>query len=279
MASVGESAGTPTVAALHVVSLTGLEEKFCQLFVLYNNATQAYVEAYQHVGPRNSARVMAWEVANRYHVRQRIREYEAAAASAIVIDRAALLAQDMEIIEGYRHADQVSRVEWICCRHCHGKDHKYQWIDYPEYLETLGRIAQENEERKASKRRLLEMPGDEGGYGFSPYNDPNVLCPRCEGRGSQRTVIADTSKLVGAAKAIVKGVRTTANGTEVLLHDYDKAKDRIYRATGMYPDDASSVARGAAAGAAAGASAAIAAAKAASEMTAEEAQRLYLDLV
>lgn len=270
-------AQAPTLQELQV-ELTSLEEAFARNYVLCNNATKAYIEASKYNGSRATARVLAWEVANRPHVLQRVRAFEAAAAAAVVIDYAAILDHDRQVVEGHKHADEITQHIWQCCRYCHGKEHKYQWIDYPEYLAALTAAEDKNEERRARKLGELPLPDDEGGYGYLPGNDPNILCPHCEGRGRAVTVIADTTKLEGPARVIVKGVKVTSSGTEVVFHDIDKAKDRLLRAAGLFKDDAASVARGAAAGAAAGATAAIAAAKAASEMTTEQAQRLYLEL-
>lgn len=270
-------AAPPTLQELQV-ALTPLEEAFARQYVLCNNATKAFLQATQHTGTRNSARVMAWQLVNRPHVLQRIRAFESAAAAAVVIDYAAILDHDRQIVEGHKHADEITQHIWQCCRYCNGVDHKYQWIDFAEYLAALAEAETKNEVRAITGRANLELPMDDGGYGFLPGNEPNVLCPKCEGRGTAITVIADTTKLEGPARVIVKGVKVTANGTEVLFHDIDKAKERLLRAAGMFKDDAASVARGAAAGAAAGATAAIAAAKAAEAMTPEQAQRLYLEL-
>jgi len=276
--TVGHSlAAPPTLQELDVV-LTSLEEAFARHYVLTNNATKAYILATNYNGPRATARVIAWELANRPHVLKRVREYESAAAAATVIDVAAILEHDRQIVEGFKHADEITQHIHQCCRYCHGKEHKFQWIDYPEYLTALAEAERKNEERAARKLGSIELPTDEGGYGFLPGNEPDMFCPKCEGRGQAVTVIADTTKLEGPARAIVKGLKVTANGTEVVFHDVDKAKERILRANGVFQDDAASVARGAAAGAAAGATAAIAAAKAADEMTAEQAARLYGEL-
>lgn len=259
--------------------LTQLEEAFARKFVLRGNATNAYIEAFDYTGPRYCARSLAWDLVNRPHVQVRIRQYESAAARATVIDYAALLDRDREIVEGFRYADQVTRHIWQACRYCNGTDHKYQWIDPAEYYEALTRVDEENSIRRVKMQRELPMPSDEGGYGFDPQNDPSIICPKCEGRGNQVTIIADTTRLEGPAKAIVKGVKETKSGIEIVFHDFDASMNRLMRAGGLYGDDAASVAKGAAAGAAAGVAAAtMAAAKAADEMTVEQAQRLYLEL-
>lgn len=274
-------AGTPVLQELFVQP-TVAEDSFARLFVAYGNATRAYIEATQFKGMRSTARVKACEYSNRPHVLRRVREYESAAAAATVIDYAAILDHDRKVVEGHMYADQITQHIWQCCRYCNGVEHQYQWIDFAEYLAALSMAEDKNEERRARKLGELPLPLDAGGYGFLPSAEPSITCPHCEGRGHAITVIADTTKLEGPARAVVKGVKVTANGIEVLFHDVDKAKERLLRAGGIFKDDAASVARGAAAGAAAGATAAIAAAKAAAaldgDMTAEQAQRLYFDL-
>lgn len=260
------------------VLLTPLEEAFARLFVLYNNATRAYVEAAQYEGKRNVARVLAWEMANKPHVRARVREYESAAAAAVVIDYAAILEHDRQIVEGFRHADEITQHRHVCCRYCHGDQHRYQWVDFEEYLHALQMIDDQNAKRREIGKPELPQPSDAGGYGYDPQAEPNLFCPRCEGRGTQVMTIADTTTLQGPARALVKGVRMTTSGVEVVFHDVDKAKERLLRAGGILKDDAASAAKGAALGAAAGAAAAIAAAERAKEMTLEEAQRMYLEL-
>jgi phage terminase small subunit len=278
---VGTTASNPTQGTTLQewnAPLTPMEETFARLFVSYNNATRAYVEAAAFQGPRFIARTHAWEMSNKPHIRRRVREYESAAAAATVIDYAAILEHDRQIVEGYRYADQVTQYLHQCCRYCHGVRHSFQWIDFEEYLDALRSVDVTNAQNAELGKRLLPMPSDVGQYGYDPNLEPNLFCPRCEGRGQSVAVIADTTTLQGPARAIVKGIKVTSNGTEVLMHDIDKAKERLLRAGGYLKDDvAGSAARGAAMGVVAGA-AAIAAAKRADAMTLEEAQRLYLDL-
>jgi phage terminase small subunit len=275
---VGDNTGDGLTLQEWTVKLTPIEENFARLFVLYNNATRAYIEASNSTAKRSVARVMAWEMGHRPHVRKRVQEYYSLAAAATVIDYAAILENDRQIVEGFKHADEITQHIHECCRYCHGTEHRYQWRDFEEYLDALKRVDLENDKRRELGQRELSQPSDSGGYGFDPQAEPNLFCPRCEGRGISVNVIADTTKLQGPARAIVKGIKVTANGAEVVFHDVDKAKERLLRAGGILKDDAASVARGAAAGAAAGATAAIAAAKAADSMTLDEAQRLYQQL-
>jgi phage terminase small subunit len=277
---VGNLADVPVLQELHV-NLTPLEEKFARLFVLYSNATKAYVEAAAYTGPRHIARTLAWGASNRPHILRRIREYESAAAAAVVIDYAAILDHDRQVIEGYRHIDKAIQYIRQCCRYCHGVSHAYQWVDFNEYLESLGTAEDRNSQRRELGKSEAPLPTDEGGYGFDPQAEPNFMCVKCEGRGHAITVIADTTKLEGPVRAAIVGVKETRNGTELVLHDIDKAKERVLRSGGYLRSDASEVGRAAAFGAAVGASAGRAkqAAEDVTQMTAEEAQKLYLELV
>jgi len=90
---------------------------------------------------------------------------------------------------------------------------------------------------------------------------------------------ADTTKLTGGARRLVKGVKQGANGQlEILMHDVDKAAERLYKAAGAFGDDAASVARGAAQGAAIGAATAQAIAAKVDNMSVEDARKAYLAL-
>lgn len=262
------------------IPLTAAEEAFARLFVVYNNATKAYIEAYAWDGKRYVARQNGWNLTHKPNVMQRIREYESAAAQRVVIDYAAILEHDNQIVQAQQHMDQVTQYIWQCCRHCHGEAHAYQWIDYGEFLKALQANQEENETRVESGQRIKEMPSEEGGYGFDPQDEPNILCPKCEGRGRQVAIIADTTKLTGPARAAVIGIKQGAQGQiEVLLHDVDAAKNRLLRAGGYLQSDSQAIARGAAQGAAAGAIMATqAAAERAEKLTTDEAQRLYLEL-
>src|ERR1700758_2699321 len=91
---VGTTASTPvpgTTLEEWNKPLTTLEETFAKLFVQCCNATKAYIEATGYEGPRHLARIYAWEMSNKPHIRRRVREYESIAAAATVIDYAAIL--------------------------------------------------------------------------------------------------------------------------------------------------------------------------------------------
>lgn len=262
--------------ALQERPLTAKQRAFSERYVVCRNMTQAYRETHDVVGRSSHHHVSAWEVMQVPQVWRYVKELEREAAQMAKVDVAAILATDLAIVEAAAHADALSSYVVECCRFCHGKNHLKQWRDDHEYDLALCAVLDFN--AKAPEGKALDLPSDEGGYGFDPRQEPVITCPSCEGRGLERAIIADTSK-IGPASPLFKGIKVTKNGIEVLLHDVDKAKERLLRAAGAFGDDAASVARGAAAGAAVGHAAAAAVAAKAKDMSADELRKAYLTLV
>jgi phage terminase small subunit len=266
----------------HMRACTPAEAHAAEVYVLTHNQSEAYRQAYGRTDEKPCAR--HWEMAARIFafpwVQERVRALRAEAAAHFVVDVNEIVQADFAIIRAAAHAPRLSRHVYSCCRYCHGAAFEYQWTDQLEFAAKLIATEDENVQRRIDAKRALPLPTDAGGYGFNPDNDPNPMCPRCEGLGHGRTIIGDTREL-GPAAPLFRGIKQTANGIEVLTHDVDKAKERVFKFLGVGGDDAASVARGAAAGAAAGASAgvvaqAIAAAKAAESLTTDQVQQLYL---
>ena len=271
----------PRLTQLAAQELDPRELAFAEHFAQHNNATAAYKHAYPCEGwKRHSITVNGWQISNRPHVIRFVRALMSDAAAGAVVDVQALLAGDRAIVEAYElYADQITQHVLECCRYCHGAEHAYQWVDDMEYYAALEAADLVNEERIASKKRPQPLPTDIGGYGFSPSNEPVVTCPKCEGRGVPRVYFADTTLLQGPARALVKGIKQGANGQlEILMHDVDKAKERLLKAAGAFGDDAASVARGAAQGAAMGAAAAKAIAAKVDAMSSDDARKAYLSM-
>jgi phage terminase small subunit len=256
--------------------VTEKEDNFAREWVRLGNATAAYRLAFDTDNmTRNSIAIKASRLLDESRMIKRVREYKAASIQAYVFDLDAMMADDMAIIEAYSKVVELTQYVWDACRYCYGINNRFQWVNLEEFTEALARAIDENETRVMVKKHPKPLPSDEGGYGYTRQNSPRIECPRCEGSGLQRAIIADTRDLSPAAARLYKGIKVGNNGqVEVLMHDVDKAKERILRRCGAYGDDAASVARGAAAGAAAGA----AVASRVDKMTAEEAQRAYLQL-
>lgn len=273
------------LAARAARELTVREQQFAVEFAECGNATLAYEASHPTTGmTRNAVRVAGFRMLNTPHVERFINELLGEAAREAVVDVAEILASDLALVRAYdRHADEITQHVTESCRHCHGIEHKYQWRDLDEYLAALDAAEQDNAARRERKLAPKLLPKDDGGYGFNRSREPHIACPKCEGRGVPAVYFADTTKLTGGARRLVKGVKQGANGQlEILMHDVDKAKERLLKASGAFGDDAASVARAAAAGSAAGAAAAAASAAVAQKVGAlsgDDLRRAYLGLV
>jgi phage terminase small subunit len=264
------------------LALDERELAFALDFCETRNASASYMRTHITQGMTPTAiRTAAYRCAIRPSVQRYVQELKLEAARAAVVEVSELLAYDLALVQAFEtHGNEIAQHVLECCRYCHGSEHRWQWVDLNEYLKALDTAEADNDARRERKQNTKALPTDDGGYGFMRTRDPHVECPQCEGRGVPQVYFADTSKLVGPAALLVKGVKQGANGQlEVLLHDVDKAKERLLKAAGAFGDDAASVARGAAAGAAAGVAAAHQLAHRIDTMTEDEARKAYLTLV
>jgi phage terminase small subunit len=116
------------------------------------------------------------------------------------------------------------------CRHCHGTDFAYQWLDQAEFDQALKTAAMvENADPRT-------FPTDDGGFGFSKKGDPHPSCPNCSGEGREDIFAHDTRHLLGAARLLYAGVKITKDGLEIKLKDQDKALENVARHLGMFKE-------------------------------------------
>lgn len=136
--------------------------------------------------------------------------------------------------------NDVVQFRRTACRHCHGKDHAYQWIDEREFNLAMSAYFSTLAEGKAvggdAAALMAAAPKDDGGYGFSPKLDPVEDCPHCFGEGAGEVHALDTRKLKGPAKHLFAGIEVTQSGFKVKLHDKMRALENIARHLGMYND-------------------------------------------
>lgn len=139
---------------------------------------------------------------------------------------------------------ELMAVRRLCCRHCHGKDHAYQWVDVSEYARAVASVVDSNAliERKnerAKKGHETEpnkLPSDEGGFGFVPHIKPHPKCPECFGEGRLDVHFADTRFLSDKGKKLFAGVKQTKEGLQILTRNQDAALNTLARALGMLKD-------------------------------------------
>lgn len=240
--------------------LTPQQEAFAQAVVELDNQSAAYRKAYD-VGPTakwTTVATNANHVAGLPHVAARIRELRATAAERVSLPSAQVRIAEQREIET-ADPGEIIGVRWVNCRHCHGVNGAWQWIDDLEYAGACD----------AALKAKVPMPMCDGGFGFHGLRDPSGGCTRCWGVGEQRPFLADTTKLSRAAKRLYRGVKIKADGSmELLLRDQDKATDMLNRIQGIYKDSTASQPP-----------AATTASQVAAAKTPEERQRAYLRLV
>lgn len=126
--------------------------------------------------------------------------------------------------------NEIIHLRRVCCRHCFGIDHEYQWLNEKEYqfaVKSAYQTAKENDKEPV-------IPSDAGGYGFDRTIKPHPKCPYCMGEGHAETHIKDTRHLNDKAKLLYAGIKQTATGIEIKFRDQDKAMENIARHLGMF---------------------------------------------
>jgi len=132
----------------------------------------------------------------------------------------------------FADANELIEYRRVCCRHCHGVDHHYQWVDESEFQRVVTRILAEAEPDGPKP----VLPTEAGGFGFDAKADPHEDCPECNGEGHGVPHIHDTRRLRPAARALYAGVKVTKDGIEIKMKDQDKALENIARHLKMFVD-------------------------------------------
>ena len=125
--------------------------------------------------------------------------------------------------------NDIIHMRRVCCRHCYGKDHEYQWRDEVEYqLAVNMAIASAKEDEKPV------IPSNVGGYGFDRLAAPAPDCPYCSGEGNAEMHVEDTRKLGGKASLLYAGIKQTQAGIEIKFQDQGKALENVAKHLGMF---------------------------------------------
>lgn len=208
-------------------------EKFAQAHVRLGTATAAYREVYDP--ERRMPNTTAWErgcqLAARPDISARIMYLRGVALKNSTVEVVALIQDLVDIITA--DPNELSRSVVVNCRHCHGENFEYQWIDVAEFEAAVARVEHENEGRKRRKA----LPEIAGGFGYVRHREPNGTCPVCCGAGELHVVIADTTQLSPKARKLYKGIRVKSDGSrEVLMHDQMQAREQLHRLIGANKD-------------------------------------------
>lgn len=208
-------------------------ENFVQAYVRLGSATAAWREVYDPNGvkPNTTAWEQGCRLSQRPDVSARYRYLRAEALAASQVKVVALIDDLYDIATA--DPNELCRSVVVNCRHCHGENFEYQWIDVAEFEAEVAKVERENENRKRQKA----LPEICGGFGFVLMRDPNPMCPSCCGAGHLHVIIADTTRLSPQGRKLYKGIRVKGNGDrEVLMHDQLAARDQLHRLLGAYKD-------------------------------------------
>ncbi|HKY80631.1 MAG TPA: terminase small subunit [Sphingobium sp.] len=209
------------------MALTDKQAAFIREYLVDMNATAAYKRA-GYVAKGNAAEVNAARLLRNAQVAKAIEEAQAALAERTEITQEMVLKRWWEIATA--DPNELIQFRRTCCRHCHGIDHEYQWIDADEYDKALAFAAMGED---ADPRTF---PKDDGGYGFNKTLAPARDCPKCFGEGNGDVHATDTRHLKGSARLLYAGVKLTKDGFEIKMQDQGKALENVARHLGMFKD-------------------------------------------
>jgi phage terminase small subunit len=202
------------------MSLTPKQRRFVNEYCVDENATQAAIRAgYSENGAGQTAHNLLKLPEIKAAIAERMEELAVAASITpewVVAQWAAIAKAD---------SNELSQVRRVCCRHCHGFGHQYQWTE-AEYAAAVDKAIDSSK----------PAPDGMGGFGYDRNAAPNPDCPECGGDGYEDTYFADTRKLKGSAKVLYAGVKRTRNGIEILTRDKDAAVANLSRYLGMQVD-------------------------------------------
>lgn len=221
--------------------LTAAQEAFALEYVRTRNQRAAYRAAYA-ITSMNQVTLgkRAQEVFNCPEVKARIQELIDAAAGEATVTITEILAWLKEI--AMADPREIVAVQRGACRYCNGLEHRYHWR-LREYEEEMARIdaLMEHEAQmaalsgKAPKDHPLPDPG--GGLDYDATAEPHPNCPECHGVGLTLIIPQDTALLSRGAQRLIRGVKMTPNGPEILLHDQVRVMELVGKIAGAFKDD------------------------------------------
>lgn len=200
--------------------MSGLSDKqirFCHEYCVDWNGTKAAIRAGYS---ENGAGVQGHELLKNPKVQEFIDERKAELAAKAEISPLWVLRQWKQIAAA--DPNDITQVRRVCCRHCWGNDHRYQWTE-AEYMSAVNKAIDNGK----------DAPDGMGGFGYDMNKPPAPDCPECGGHGWEHIHIEDTRRLKGDARRLYAGVKKTKDGLQVLLRDQDKALENIAKYLGM----------------------------------------------
>ena len=201
--------------------LTPKQARFVDEYLKDLNATQAAIRAGYS---KKTAEWIGPQLLTKNHVAEAVSGRMKARSDRTEITQDMVLRRYWEIATA--NPNELVQFRRVCCRHCYGDGHAYQWIDEAEYERSVA----------CAEKEELDPPTNDGGYGFKPTLGPHPKCPKCFGEGHGEVFANDTRDVSPAALALYAGVKQTKEGFEVKLNDQVAALRDVARHLGMFND-------------------------------------------
>ena len=206
--------------------LTQKQQRFVEEYLVDLNATQAAIRSGYS---QTTAGQQGFELLKKPEIAAAIKVAMDDRASRTEITQDKVLRRWWDIATA--DVNDLIQYRRTSCRHCHGIDHAYPWVDESEYERAVARVLAE-----AKEDETPILPTNEGGYGFDSKADPDDGCPKCRGEGIGEVFAADTRKLRGGARMLFDGVKQTKDGFEIKVQSREKALEQVARHLGMFKD-------------------------------------------
>lgn len=217
--AVATTANTRAIARAATQRLDAKESLFVHRVWEGVGIAEAYKQAFNSVAvsekelERRANKVLALE-----HVQFALAKLKERAAETAEINVATVL-KEIAMVAFADPSDAV-QVRAYCCRHCHGFDHQYQWVNAEEFDRAKAGYARAK--ANAEKYNLtmeIAPPSDEGGYEFKKVLAPDPGCPHCDGVGDVVTRVKPTDKWKESTRRLVSGIKQGKNGIELTFRD------------------------------------------------------------
>lgn len=184
------------------------------------------------------ARQTAYDLLNTPAIADKIADAMDARMKRVEVDQDYVVRRLVEMVEA--DPRELSRVVHRNCRHCWGKDNRYQFTNAELQLERGAyerKLIAERPELDRERYKLEELMEEfdtRGGAGFDPTAEPNPECEECGGAGVEEIVFGDARTLSKGARLLYAGAKRTEKGMEVKAHSQFEALKLLGQHNGMF---------------------------------------------